>query len=400
MKILLVEDNPGDARLLQEELKGGIEGQFELTWVEDLKAALKLLAERQEKPAESGNGAFDAVLLDLNLPDSHGLETFHSLHGQVPGLPVVLLTGLEDEKTGLRAVQEGAQDYLVKGQTSGPVVARSLRYAIERNRNLQWHRTKSRHASGGRILTVMGVKGGVGATTVALNTAAVLSQDKLVIAAELRPDFGSFSTHFRKLAGPNLAELYRMKADEIGESHLEQRLINSQLGFYLLLGPQNISEFGDISSHHAEKVAEVLSGMGDFVIVDLPAAPSAAQEALLKRSNAIVLVSERDDSSLMSAQVTIARLNKWGISSDAMSLVLVSKFPHSDGMPVEAIENNLGVRVLGIVPPAPDICAAAQKASAPLVLYRPRSAPASILTSVAQRAAAIAVGTPAAASRI
>jgi CheY-like chemotaxis protein len=131
MKILLVEDNPGDARLLEEELKGNADGHFDLTWVEDLKAALKLLADRQAaagvNPIEP---PFDAVLLDLNLPDSQGLETFHTVHQQAPWLPLVLLTGMEDETTGLRAVQEGAQDYLVKGQTSGPAVARSLRYAF------------------------------------------------------------------------------------------------------------------------------------------------------------------------------------------------------------------------------------------------------------------------------
>jgi Flp pilus assembly CpaE family ATPase len=395
MKILLVEDNPGDARLLEEELKGNSDGRFELTWVEDLKAALKLLSQRQAAAgAELGDGPFDAVLLDLNLPDSQGLETFHTMHQQAPWLPVVLLTGLEDETTGLRAVQEGAQDYLVKGQTSGPVVARSLRYAVERNRSLQWHRNKSRHAAGGRVLSVLGVKGGVGTTTVALNTAAVLAQDKLVIAAELRPDFGSFSSHFRSLSGPNLAELYRMSSDELAESQIEQRLINSNLGFYLLFGPQSVGEFTDLSGAQADRLVSLLTNMADFIVLDLPTSPSQAQEASIRRSNSVLLVSERDDSSIMAAKMTITRLAKWGIATDSISLALVSKFPLPDGLPPEKIEDLLGVRVLGIVPPAPDVCAAAQKASTPLVLHRPRSAPANILATIAQRSAAVAVGTP------
>ncbi len=399
MKILLVEDNAGDARLLQEELRAGQDGRFELTWVEDLKAALQILSERCAQQEAEGNNAdapFDAMLLDLNLPDSQGLETFQTLHTTAPWLPVVLLTGMEDEGTGLRAVQEGAQDYLVKGQVSGPVVARSLRYAVERNRSLQWHRDKSRHASGGRIISFLGVKGGVGTTTLALNTAAVLAQDKLVIAAELRSDYGSFASHFRKLTGPNLSGLYRMNESELSENLLEQRLINSQLGFYLMFGPQTVSDFHEVPAGHADKMLNLLTQMGDFVILDLSPSPEPAQEVMIRRSNAVVLVSERDDSSLMSAKMTIGRLNRLGVSSEALSLAVVSKSPAMDAYPAEKIEDMLHVRVLGIVPPAPDVCAASQKAGAPLVLYRPRSAPANILTSVAQRTAAIAVGTPAA----
>ncbi|MBK5293353.1 MAG: response regulator [Acidobacteriia bacterium] len=397
MKILLVEDNAGDARLMQEELRAGLDGQFELTLVEDLKAALKMLSVRQPEDvgAKPVDASFDAMLLDLNLPDSQGLETFQSVHSTAPWLPVVVLTGLEDEGTGLRAVQEGAQDYLVKGQVSGPVVARSLRFAVERNRSLQWHRDKSRYVSGGRIISFLGVKGGVGTTTLALNTAAVLAHDKLVIAVELRADYGSFASHFRKLTGPNLSGLYRMDEAELSESLLEQHLVNSELGFYLMFGPQSVADFHEVPAGHAGKMLSLMTKMGDFVILDLPPSPDVAQEVIIRRSNAVVLVSERDDSSLMSAKMTIERLLRLGVSSDALSVTVVSKSPLVDAYPAEKIEAMLKVRVLGIVPPAPDVCATSQKAGTPLVIHRPRSAPANMLTSLAQRTAAIAAGTSA-----
>lgn len=125
IKVLLIEDNPGDVRLLQEYLREVASTQFNLMQVEQLDEALKSLA------AES----FDVVLLDLSLPDSHGLETFIKIHSQVPTVPVVVLTGLDDETLALKAMQEGAQDYLVKGQTNGELLVRSLRYAIERQRS-------------------------------------------------------------------------------------------------------------------------------------------------------------------------------------------------------------------------------------------------------------------------
>lgn len=119
VRALLVEDNPGDARLLREILPPG----FELHHVNRLDAAMAAVRE-----------AFDVVLLDLTLPDSTGLETFHRLHALAPEVPVLVLTGLDDEEGAVRAVREGAQDWLVKGRFDGELLARAIRYAIERNR--------------------------------------------------------------------------------------------------------------------------------------------------------------------------------------------------------------------------------------------------------------------------
>ena len=123
IRTLLVEDNPGDARLMREMLAEVAEGQFELVAVGSLRQAVQhLFAER-----------FGVVLLDLSLPDSQGLETFTRLQGQSARTPIVVLTGLDDETLAVKAVQKGAQDYLIKGQADGNLLVRSMRYAIERN---------------------------------------------------------------------------------------------------------------------------------------------------------------------------------------------------------------------------------------------------------------------------
>jgi len=124
IKVLLVEDNPGDVRLLQAILAEVTSVQVELMQVERLVQSLQSLSEQ----------SFDVVLLDLSLPDSHGLETCTQLHAQVPQVPIVVLTGLDDETLAVKAVQAGAQDYLVKGQVTGDMLVRSIRYAIERQR--------------------------------------------------------------------------------------------------------------------------------------------------------------------------------------------------------------------------------------------------------------------------
>ncbi len=122
IRILLIEDNPGDVRLIQEMLKEAHSLHIDLIQVDRLDTGLKLL----------GEDSFDAVLLDLSLPDSMGLDTLNKINANTSGLPVVVLTGLADENAGIAAVQAGAQDYLIKGQVNSAILLRSIRYAIER----------------------------------------------------------------------------------------------------------------------------------------------------------------------------------------------------------------------------------------------------------------------------
>jgi signal transduction histidine kinase len=124
LRILLVEDSPGDARLIRETLRDADSLDFELQHADRLATALPLLAAH----------AADVVLLDLSLDDAHGLETVTRALAAAPGVPIVVLTGLDDETAAIQAVQAGAQDYLVKGQVEPGMLVRALRYAIERKR--------------------------------------------------------------------------------------------------------------------------------------------------------------------------------------------------------------------------------------------------------------------------
>ena len=122
--VLLVEDNPADARLLVESLKDAGPDAFKVRVFTRLAAALDDLARK----------GTDVVALDLTLPDSGGLDTVRRVQTADPGVPVVVLTGLQDESLALEAVRQGVQDYLVKGQCESGIAARALRYAVERRR--------------------------------------------------------------------------------------------------------------------------------------------------------------------------------------------------------------------------------------------------------------------------
>ena len=121
-KLLLVEDNPGDARLLREMLNEGGAYKTDVTHAESMTQAVKHLVEH----------LFDIVLLDLGLPDAQGLQAVRRARAVAPHVPLVVLTGLDDEVLAARAIQDGAQDYLIKGQIETRGLLRALRYAIER----------------------------------------------------------------------------------------------------------------------------------------------------------------------------------------------------------------------------------------------------------------------------
>lgn len=122
--VLLLEDNPGDERLVRERLAGARSAHFHLECVDHLAAGIDRLS----------HGGIDVMLVDLALPDSQGLDTFRQLHARQPSIPVVVLSGTVDEELAVQAVQDGAQDYLVKGAESSRGLWRALRYAIERKR--------------------------------------------------------------------------------------------------------------------------------------------------------------------------------------------------------------------------------------------------------------------------
>ena len=145
--ILMVEDNPGDARLLRETLADAPSFEFELMHCVTLGDALNQLAER----------CFDIILLDLSLPDAHGLDTVSCVHERAPGLAIVVLTGLNDSEMGVQSLRAGAQDYLVKGQVDTELLVRAMRYAMERKRGEdEVHRQLQRVSALREIGVVMG----------------------------------------------------------------------------------------------------------------------------------------------------------------------------------------------------------------------------------------------------
>jgi signal transduction histidine kinase len=124
LQVLVIEDNAGDVRLLREMFSGERAGSFELTH----------LLRMSEAEIHLAKGGVDITLLDMGLPDGHGLDTVRRAHAAAPGVPLIILTGLDDEALAAEAMTQGAQDYMIKGQIESRALPRALRHAIDRHR--------------------------------------------------------------------------------------------------------------------------------------------------------------------------------------------------------------------------------------------------------------------------
>jgi two-component system, cell cycle sensor histidine kinase and response regulator CckA len=135
IRVLLVEDNPGDARLYTELVREASSGQLKLECVERVAAALELLA----------RDPFDVVLLDVSAPGPAGLEALVRAHAQAPKVPIVVLLGQPDDALAAKAVRAGALDYLVKSRVDGDLLVRSIRYAADRGRTVEALERRDQH---------------------------------------------------------------------------------------------------------------------------------------------------------------------------------------------------------------------------------------------------------------
>ena len=380
MKILLIEDSAGDVRLIKESLAEAEGFAYQLVQVGRLVEALERL--RTEH--------FDVVLLDLSLPDSRGISTLIYTHEQVPGMPIVVLSGMDDEALALSAVREGAQDYLVKGRVSGASLVRCLRYSVERHRKapVEGPAAQQRPKTG-RILSFIGAKGGAGTTTVALNVAAALArQNKSTIVVELRPYNGTFSFQLNHVPTDNLSSLAGVGAAQIGVEQVLSRLYNFPYGLRVLFGPQKPEEFKDLAPDEVDALMRTLADMVEFCVVDLPAQPSPMTQAVMRHSHFVSMVVEREASSVRSGRVLLEVLNSWGVSQRVTGAVIVNRASLFAPMPINDIMITLGCPMVGVVPPAAEALARANQGGSPIVLSEPESTVAVALADIAVRVSA------------
>jgi Flp pilus assembly CpaE family ATPase len=382
--VLLIEKDPAEAALIRQSLAQRGAGGFQLQCVAGMSIAL----------ARIGGGGVDVILLDLSLRDGRYGDTlagFLPVQRAAPRVPIIVLYDAHDEGLALEAMRAGAADCLLK-EESGDAMNRAICSAVEFVRRRPGSRNPipiPSRPEGGTI-SFIGAKGGVGATTVALNVASVLARDSKVILAELRPAFGTLLPYL-KPCGPvrNISHLLRAEAAEIQPAEAGACLwpCKNVPGLSVLFGPQRPAECGDLAPGRVKSLVKLLAGLADYVVLDLPAWLSDANRAAAEVSSRLVLVVERDPVCVESARQMAQAIETWDGTPQPIQMILVNRAAPHCPMALPEIETLLGFPALGVVPPEPDICLGAELAHTPLIAFQPDSLVADSLITLAEKCA-------------
>jgi MinD-like ATPase involved in chromosome partitioning or flagellar assembly/CheY-like chemotaxis protein len=384
LSILLVEDNAGDARLLREMMQDAGGDNLDLTHVPNLTQASETL----------NAGSFDVVLLDLGLPESRGLDTFLNLHQDHPDVPIVVLSGLDDEEVAISAVQEGAQDYLVKKQISGGSLLRSVRYAVERHIARERELSQMQRGGEGGTIAFVGAKGGVGVTTTAINFATSLAvSGNNTIAVEMRGRHGTFSSLLSRSPAENISHLFEYGAGQITQDAVGSRLFRTPFGLRVLFGPQEARQEVDISPEQAAAIVEAAGAMSDYTILDIPAYPSEAGREAMRRAWRVFLVLEPEPAAIRAAEVALDALRTAGVTGQLMGAIMVNRATAPVGPNLDDVQDRLNIEVHAVIPPAAEACSAAQRSGTPVVLAQSESVYAVSMGEAADRLTAQQIST-------
>jgi pilus assembly protein CpaE len=355
-RILIADDDPVLQRLLTHTLAA--EG-YEVVLARDGNETLEAVT--RERP--------DLVVLDVMMPGYTGFELCQMLRQRpdTVALPIIMLSGLSDVQEKVSGLRAGADEYLTK-----PIDLREL--AVRVDALLQRNRLVRQSAlpRSARLLTVVGAKGGVGVTTVALNLAALLAKEgKQVIVAELHPDFGTLCVHLRSV-NPihNLSETLALEPVLISETVVTSHLTPTTFGPRILFGPQKLEEFGELDPTRIGVIIGRMMPQADYIVVDLPTVTSPAHATVVKNSAIVVVVLEPEITSVSAASMRLRQLETWG-ATDAVIKLLVVNRQGTMMLSRREIENRLGREIDGVAPPASEALNIAVQYGTPLVLYQP-----------------------------
>ena len=378
--ILLIQENPADAEYIRQAvLNPG--GAFRLQHVERAATAL----------ARIGGGGVDLVILDLSIskqPEIEQLDSFLKLRTAAPQLPIVVVQDSEEDNLVMRAVKAAGAEYLPREQCRtdlGQIVRSAMDKRPIQPTAPQRMAPESRKA--GTITAFLGAKGGVGTTTVALNMACALAQWSRVIVAELRPSFGTLAQYFHPHhLGQSIGQLLKMDPSTVLPAEVEACLWSYKNipGLNILFGPQTTEQLAEVTPCHARSIPKALSMLADYALLDLPAGLTDANRAAVQDADFLVLVVERDPFCVESAKRTLRALNSWRAVPPLAGSVIVNRVALAAPIELADIEIQLGIPILGVVPPAPDLSIASQRAGEPLVVFEPESLAARSLAILAE----------------
>jgi Flp pilus assembly CpaE family ATPase len=319
--VLLIEDSPEYAALVQNWLAAKTDINFVLNWTDTLQAGLNRLK----------SGVVDVILLDLTLPDSTGLATFTNVKQQAGRVPIIPLSSEDSEQTALQMVQAGAQDYIVKSSCGTDRLAKSIQYALARA-DSQAESAAGRVEDQSSVIGVMGVRGGVGCTTIACNLAAELRRqtDKTTLLADLDLDGGLASFMLGVESEYSLLDATG-NVDRLDASFWGGIVADCAGGLDVLCSPSQLGVAAPDAASLGFVVALVRK-IYRWSVVDL-GRPSSFSLGLLDKVTDLLVVTTTSILSLYEARRTIDSMRDAGFDGDRIKLIVnqVSNIPEYRG---------------------------------------------------------------------
>jgi DNA-binding response OmpR family regulator len=377
-RILVADDDETIIRLLTITLRN--EG-YELIIARNGRDALDMT--NQEQP--------DMAILDVMMPEMTGFEVCHALRAQpeTATMPIIILSGLSDVDDKVSGIQAGADEYVTKPIDLRELAAR-VSGLLRRNRMLR----ESAAPKAGKIVAVWGAKGGVGATTTALNIATVLMRaNKSTVVVEMRGDYGTFSAQLKMRPERTLAALLSSEPAAITAPFLTGLTATTPFNLRVIFGPQRVEEFAELPENLVSAALARLNQMADFVILDVANGSSPAHQAIVRSSSQILLLFEPESTAVAAAGVRLQQFLAWGARPDQLVCLLVNR-QGTALLSLHEVENQVGQTVIGMIPPAVESMAIATQYGMPLVLYQPTHITsvtyADLVTAVIDRSLAVA----------
>lgn len=340
LKVLLVEDNVVSAQLVKTMLAKADSPLHEVQTTGSLMGALDLI----------GATTFDVILLDLSLPDSDGLATLTTIRVHAPRIPVLVVTGSDNEALANSSLQHGAQDYIVKGHFDGNSLARALRYAVTRQRQASQQAGTETEEPRAKVIGVLGAKGGTGGSTIAahlaLETRRLTGQDVLLIDLDV---VGGTIGFLMKVAQPYTVldaalNLHRLDAA------LWQSLVWKHPGGVDVLQSPGSTRFADqLRDERIRHLLRFAQTRYSWIVIDMGRFNELSIN-LVGELSQLLLVSTGDVPSLYEAKRILQKLSELGSPLGQIKLI-VNRAAPSD-MDCEELERTFGMPISAFCPEA------------------------------------------------
>lgn len=366
-RILIVDDQAGILKMVGHMFH---EEGFEVHVADNGEKGLQKVNEVQP----------DLVLLDVMMPGMSGIEVCRQLrtNPNTARIPIIMLSAMSQVPDKLEGFNAGADDYVTKPVARAELLARSRALLA---------RASFSQTPVAQVVAFVGAKGGVGTTTLAINTAvSLIRQNHSVTLIEMRDTPGTAVFQLNLNPEQDLGKLLAFAPEDLNSRNINRTVIPHQTGLKLLAAPRQPTDIA-LTTEHIEIIIDTLARQSAYLFLDLPSISGKSNQEALDRADQIILVTEPEILSVKAAAQSLTAIKSWSLL-DRTSVAVVSRSPSAMLMRQEEIERALNIppeTILTIVPPSTEAFQQASRVGKPVITIKPDSLPSKAIVKVAQR---------------